>query len=143
MKAVLAVVTALLVLVFVWLLVAGLMYGMGYLALQARPTGGGLLLLLHVFVMWVLSPGVGGYLAVFVTSAIFRSVPVSTIYVSFVSVIGVMTVLLFLLGLVGYWWGRSTLWEFVFFVLQAVAIFVGARVARAFAESKRMLIGQT
>jgi len=142
MKPVLAVVTALLVLVLAWLLVAGVMYGIGYVAMQARPTGG-LLLVFHIFLMWVLSPGVAGYLAVFVTSALFRSVPVSTVYVSFVSVVGVFTVLLFLLGLAGYSWGRSTLLQLVLFTLQAAAIFVGARVARGFAESRRIAFEQT
>jgi hypothetical protein len=141
MKAIFAVVVALLVLVLGWLLVAGLLYGMGYVAMQARPTGG-LLVIFHVFLMWVLSPGVGGYLAVFVTSAIFRSVPVSTVYVSFMSVVGVFTVLLFLLGLAGYSWGRSTLVQLALFTLQAIAIFVGARVARSFAESKRAAVAQ-
>lgn len=141
MKAILAVVVALLLLLLGWLLVAGLLYGMGYVAMQARPTGG-FLVILHVFVMWVLSPGVGGYLAVFVTSAIFRSVSVSTLYVSFVSVVGVFTVLLFLLGLAGYSWGRSTLLQLALFTVQAAAIFAGAKVARSFAESKRAAVTQ-
>jgi hypothetical protein len=137
MKAVLAVVTSLVVLVLGWLFIGGLFYVMGLVAIEARPQGS-LFFIVHVFLMWVLSPGVAGYFAVFVTSRLFRFVPVPTLYVSFISVVGVLTMLLFLFGIAGYSSGRSSLGQLVLFVLQAVAIFVGARIARGFAEAKRV-----
>ncbi len=108
---------------------SGALYLLGVVASKAS-SGLGLLHLLHVFLMWVISPGVGGFFAVSVTAHIFRSVPISTIYVSFVSVAAVLLVLLFLLGVLRVRVGGSTVGEMVIFVLQAAAIFLGARIGK-------------
>jgi hypothetical protein len=137
MRAILAVVTALFVLILGWLLVAGLLYLMGIIAIKARPQAG-LLLIVHIFLIWVLSPGAAGYLAIFVTSRLFRSVPIPTLYVSFVSVVGVLSALLFLIGVLAYSTGHSTLGEPILLVFQAAAILVGARIARGLSEERRL-----
>ena len=136
MKPVFATLTSLAVLVIGWLVMALLLSMIGAVASQAR-SGVGLLHVVHTFLIWVLSPGIGGFFAVYLTALWFNSVSTHTIYVSFVSVAAVILILLFLMGIVSVRLGESSFGSLVLFALQAVAIFLGARIGKACADDLR------
>ena len=82
--------------------------------------------------MSVLSPGIGGFFAIYLTSLMFRAVDLKTLYVSFVSVVAVVTTVLFLVELIWLSSGKRSTGEMIMFMLQGAAIFVGAWVGRHF-----------
>jgi hypothetical protein len=130
-RAVLAVVVALILFVVMWLVIAGIIAAMAWAATAAgvRP---GIFLLVNIFLMWVLSPGVGAALAVFAATSHFESIDSKTIFVAFVSICSVVLLVLFCLSLVSVYLERSTFWHLLLFVAQAVSIFGGARIGLAF-----------
>jgi len=95
-------------------------------------------MLIHIFLMWVLSPGVGAGVAIYASASAFKTVPVSHIFVSFVSVCAAILALVFLFGIVAYAHGGSSTGELIMFILQAVAIFVGARIGRGVAAANQL-----
>jgi hypothetical protein len=135
-KAVLATLTSLTVLTIGWFVIALVLSLIGVVASEARD-GIGLLHIVHVLLIWVLSPAIGGFFAVCVTVLLFNSVSTHTIYVSFVSVTAVILILLFLMGVVSIRLGESSVGSLVLFALQAAAIFLGARVGKAAVDDVR------
>jgi hypothetical protein len=135
-KPVVATLTSLVILAIGWLVIAFLLSLIAILASEAR-SGIGLLHLINAFLVWVLSPGVGGFFAVYVTSLLFWSVSTQTIYVSFVSVTAVVLVILFLLGVLSVRLGGSSYVDLALFILQGAAIFPGARVGKAAVDDVR------
>src|SRR5438105_4441174 len=85
MRAALAVIVAILIFLFCWMLIAVLLAFLGWIAVKTEQASS-LFLLIHVLLIWILSPGVGAAIAIFSTSSIFRTVGPSTIFVGFVSV---------------------------------------------------------
>jgi hypothetical protein len=120
-KAVLSVLSALALFIVIWAAMAGMLYVMGLVAFRSG-YGGGLMMYLHVFFMWVLSPGVGALCAVIGAASLFKNVSVQTVYVGFVSVLGTLFGLMFLFDLLRGGSGFQTL----LFGLQIGAIFFGA-----------------
>jgi hypothetical protein len=131
MRSILAVITAIAIFLFSWALLAGLLYVLGWAALNTgqRP---GLFFFIHIFLMWVLSPGVGAAVAVYAASSAFQSVPPATIFVSFISVWTVVLLLLLLFGVLSWSKGTTSGGQVVLFLFQAAAILAGARVGRVF-----------
>jgi hypothetical protein len=135
-KPIFATLSSLAVLVTGWIIMAILLSLIGAIASQAHG-GVGLLHLIHVFLIWVLSPGIGGFFALYVTALLFNSVSTHTIYVSFVSATAVILAVLLLAGIVSIRLGESPLGSLILFALQAAAIFLGARVGKAAADDVR------
>lgn len=138
MKSVLAVVTAVIVLVAGWLLIGLMLLLLGYFG--AKAAGGvGLMSLINLFLVWVLSPTVGGFLALRITSDLFKSVSIHTIYVGFVSVTAVLLIITSVAGLSTVARGNSPIGPFLFSLLQAAGIFFGAWIGRAVAQVHRQI----
>ncbi len=135
MKAVFATLSSLVILVVAWLVIALIIYVIGMVGSQARP-GLGLIHLIHIFLMWVLSAGIGGFFAIYLPSLMFHAVDLKTLYVSFVSVVAVIITVLFLIAFISLSSGRRSTGEVIMFLLQSAAIFVGAWVGRHLASDR-------
>jgi hypothetical protein len=81
-KATLSVIVAFVFFLLGWFFLATILYGIGYVASQARQDMG-LIHFLHLLLMWVLGPGFGGFLSTYVTPHIFKNVDAETISTSF------------------------------------------------------------
>ncbi|MFZ5862070.1 MAG: hypothetical protein ACOYXR_04390 [Nitrospirota bacterium] len=136
MKAILSTLSSVIILVLGWVLMATILAVIGIIASRARPEVG-VFPLVNIFLMWVLSPGVGGFFAVYVTALLFRSVPISTIYVSFVSVAAVLVILFFIYDFERMVLEGSGIGKFLIFVLQSGAIFLGALAGKTFVNDVR------
>ncbi len=133
MRSVLAVVAAILIFLFCWSLISGLLYGLGWAVLRAGHEPG-IFIYIHVLLMWILSPGLGAAVGVYSASSAFRDVPPATIFVSFVSVWTVVLLVLLLFGLVSWSSGRSSGGDLFLLFAQATAIIAGARFGRMYTE---------
>ncbi|MFZ1101367.1 MAG: hypothetical protein WAN86_00530 [Hyphomicrobiaceae bacterium] len=78
-----------------WLLLAGLLLGLLYLASAARE-GIGLLHLIHLLLMWVLAPGFGGFCATYVTRQVIKGVRAETVAIAFISIVITLAVMIYL-----------------------------------------------
>jgi hypothetical protein len=111
-KALFAMLSALVFFVVAWLVISLILYVIGAVGSLARPRMD-LIHLLHIFLMWVLGPGIGGFFAIHLTSVIFRTVDLKTLYVSFVSVVAAIIALLFLAMLILLGSGRQSVGELI------------------------------
>ncbi|TXH71577.1 MAG: hypothetical protein E6Q83_01025 [Thiothrix sp.] len=131
MKAALAVIVAGVFMLVGWLLLAALLYGVMYVASHSRE-GVGLMHLLNILLMWVLGPGFGGFLATYITPRLFKSIDVSTIATSFISVIVTLAIVMGLLSLVFPQQDGGGVGQLVLFVVQVAAIVIGAKIGKSF-----------
>lgn len=136
MRSVIACITALVVFVVSWLLVGSLLAVMGWIANNTGYSST-VFLVIHVFLIWILSPGVGAAIAIAATNAIFKTVSLSTIYVSFVSICATASFVLFFLGYIAAN-TEQPIGRLVVFLLQVLAIFVGAYVGRLLSDAERV-----
>ena len=132
MKATAAVVTALAVFGFVWLLVAFLIAGMAWVATEAGGVRPRLFLLFNVLLVWVLSPAVGSAVAIHAASEQFRSVDPKTIFVAFVSICSSILALAFAFEILSFFSGVTNGWKLLLFILQVIAILGGAKIGSFF-----------
>jgi ATP-dependent DNA helicase PIF1 len=130
MRSVIAVIASIVFLGIGWLLVGGILGLLGWLFVKTGYASD-LGLLIHLFAIWVLSPGFAAALAITATTSIFRSVPLSTIYVGFISVCATSSLLL---ALISFSQGQATI-TIVVTLFQVAAIFLGAYVGRALSAS--------
>jgi hypothetical protein len=128
MRAVAAVLVAFVAFALSWFFIATLLALMGW-AVSMSGYGSDLLLIIHVLLLWVLSPGLGAAISIIVASSVFKAVPVSTIYVSFVSICAIIFLLLFAFATL---LATEPFGRLVVFVMQVVAIFIGAYLGRTF-----------
>lgn len=131
MKTALAVIVAGVFMLVGWLLLAALLYGVMYVASHARE-GVGLMYLLNILLMWVLGPGFGGFLATYITPRLFKTIDVSTIATSFISVIVTLAIVMGLLSLVFPQQDGGGFGQLVLFVVQVAAIVIGAKIGKSF-----------
>ena len=130
MKVALAVIVAFVFLLIGWLFLAALLYGVMYVASHARE-GVGLMHLLNILLMLILGPGFGGFLATYITPRIFKAIDVSTIATSFISVVVTLAIIMGLLSLLFVQQERSSIGQFILFILQVSAIVVGAKIGKS------------
>jgi len=114
-----------------WLLLAALLYGVMYLASHARE-GVGLMHILNILLMWILGPGFGGFLATYITPRLFKTIDVTTITTSFISVIVTLAVIMGLLSLVFPQQDGGGIGQLILFTVQVAAIVIGARIGKSF-----------
>lgn len=132
MKLILAVIVAIVLFIFCWVLIAALLTLLAWVVVQTGQTSS-LFFLIHVLLIWILSPGVGAALAVFATSSIFRAVAPSAIFLSFVSILAALFIIIAISETASFISGDLATRTFVVSLFQIVAIFLGARIGRFFA----------
>jgi ATP-dependent DNA helicase PIF1 len=125
MRAVFAIIASILFLGIGWVVVGGILGVLGWLVANTGYASN-LVLFIHLFLIWILSPGLAAAIAISATNTIFRSVSPSTIHVGFISVCATSCILL---ALAGYRQGQE-LGTIIVFLLQVVAIFLGAWIGR-------------
>jgi hypothetical protein len=130
LKTTLAVIVAGVFMLIGWLLLTALLYGVMYVASHARE-GVGLMHLLNILLMWILGPGFGGFLATYITPRLFRTVDVSIIATSFISVVVTLAVVMGLLSLVYPQRDSTGIGQFVLFVVQVAAVVAGAKIGKS------------
>jgi len=130
MRSALAVIVALVSLAVGWLLIGEMFAGLGWV-LAKTGYASDVVILIHVFLAVILTPGFAAAIAFVTTRSIFRSVPRSTIHVGLISVCVTISVLLLI---VGFRQGQSLGMQLVV-LLQVVAILLGAYAGRTFSLS--------
>jgi len=113
-----------------WLMLATLLYGVMYVASHARE-GVGLMHLLNILLMWVLGPGFGGFLATYITPRLFKTVDVSAIATSFISVVVTLAIVMALMFLLVSQRDGAGIGQFLLFVVQVGAIVIGTKVGKS------------
>lgn len=129
MRVALAVLVAFLLFIVAWLLNALVM---AVLAVAATYAGvkPGLFLIINIFLIWVLAPGLGSGVAVYAAAKKFRDVDPALILVGFVSVSVVVLVLLFSLSLLVYSLQGEGFSNVLILVAQGAAVLIGAKVGK-------------
>ena len=130
MKVALGVLVAFVFLLVGWFFLAALLYGVGYVASHARE-GVSLMHFLNILLMWLLGPGFGGFLATYITPQIFKETDVATIATSFISVVITLAVVMGILSFLLVQQERSSIGQFVLFVVQVSAIVIGAKIGKS------------
>ncbi|MBF0239892.1 MAG: hypothetical protein HQM12_19505 [SAR324 cluster bacterium] len=113
-----------------WLMLAALLYGVMYVASHARE-GLGLMHLVNILLMWVLGPGFGGLLATYITPRLFKTIDVSTIATSFISVVVTLAIVMGILSLLVQQRDGANIGQFLLFVFQVSAIVIGAKLGKS------------
>src|SRR5260370_33629926 len=137
MRPVLAIIVSTFIFLFCWLLIAGLLALMLWVAVKTEHAST-LFLLFHAVVIWILRPAVCAALAIFATASSFRTVAPSTIFVGFISVLAVLLFGLVVLGAASSMDDELPNHHLVVMFFQIVAIFLGARIGLFFAEVRRI-----
>ena len=129
MKLVIAISVAFLVFIFSWILNALLMMGLALLATKAgvKP---GFFLLINIFLIWVLSPGIGSGIAIYATGSKFREIDTNLIYVAFVTIVVVLLILIFLFSALVYSAQGGGYGNMILLLGQGFAVIVGARIGK-------------
>jgi len=129
-KTALAVVVAFFILIAGWFFLAALLAGIGYLASRATE-GASLMFFLNTLLMWILGPGFGGFIAIYVTPKIFKTVDVTVINTSFISVVITLGIIMCLITLFLIRRESISAWQLVLLIFQTLAIVVGARIGKS------------
>jgi ATP-dependent DNA helicase PIF1 len=129
MRAILAVVTSLMLLGVGWLFVGGIFWLVGWL-LTSTSYVSGLVILIHVLLSLILSPGFAAAMSIALTKSTFPSVPSSTINVGFVSVFATLTFML-VADTARHGGSSATI---SISLLQLVAVVLGARLGNRFSQ---------
>jgi tetratricopeptide (TPR) repeat protein len=132
MRLVLAVIVAVVLFLFCWAFIAVLLTLLAWVVVQTEQASP-LFFLIHVLLIWILSPGAGAALAIFATASIFKTVAPSAIFVSFVSVCAALFFVAAVMGAASVISGTLAAHNFVVGLFQILAIFIGARIGRFFA----------
>ncbi len=88
--------------------------------------------ILNILLMWILGPGFGGFLATYITPRLFKTIDVTTITTSFISVIVTLAVIMGLLSLVFPQQDGGGIGQLILFTVQVAAIVIGARIGKSF-----------
>lgn len=134
MRATLAVVVCVAIFLLSWILVGGVFASLAWVAVRAGQEPG-VIFVLHVLMMWILSPGLAAGIAVFATISKFKTVPASTVLVGFVSILGVVLFWVVVSESVSLAEGGSSVGRWAIVVLQSAASLVGANTGRAWADA--------
>ena len=134
MKIALGVVASLIIFLLGWFFLSGLLLLLGYVVAQASPEVG-LMHYFHLFLMWVLGPGFGGFLATFVTPRIFKSINPDTLLTSFITIIITLYILILLIDIFFVQNESFSFWESAIILLQVSAMVLGAKIGRSVHEA--------
>jgi len=102
------------------------------LALLATKAGvkPGFFFLINLFLIWVLSPGLGSGIAIYATGNKFREIDTNLIYVAFVSIVVVVLILMFLFSALVYSVQGGGYGNIILLLAQGAAVIVGARIGK-------------
>jgi len=131
LKNVAAVLVAFAVFIFSWLFLAFLLQIIGFAVVQSG-YGPVTFVVIHILAMWVLCPGIGAAIAIYVSCKSFSSVLNDRIFYPFVSICSALILLLLTLQVGRNVFAQSPISEIVIFIFQAASIFFGAFVGRHF-----------
>ena len=127
MKLLLAIISQLIIFLLSWMMVAGLLYLIFWVVLK---TGHDfyLLFILYVLLIMVLSPGIAAYTSILTIGSMFKSIPITNVFIGFISIIATILALFLVFGLLDIIKRESSKFDFIVGILQFVAIFFGARI---------------
>ena len=134
MKIALGVVASLIIFLLGWFFLSGLLLLLGYVVAQASPEAG-LMHYFHLFLMWVLGPGFGGFLATFVTPRIFKSINPDTLLTSFITIIITLYILISPIDIFFVQNESFSFWESAIILLQVSAMVLGAKIGKSVHEA--------
>jgi hypothetical protein len=125
MKTSLAVITACAFMVAGWVIMSSLLFVVMQVA-SGAVRGLTLMYIVNLLLIWIISPGFGGFMATFVTQRIFRNVSPARITIGFLSVIS--TIFVFAsISIAFVQTEPNRIFNFIILLFQAAAIFAGAK----------------
>ena len=86
---------------------------------------------------YFVSPGIGGFWAIYVTTHIFKKLPPATIYVSFTSIMGCLAVLTLSIDTYRVYQSIISIGDLCITIFQYIAIFVGAWLGKRSLKDQR------
>jgi hypothetical protein len=133
MRLGIAVIVAFVIFVIAWLMNAAVMLGLAYAATSAGVTPG-FFLILNVLLAWIVAPGLGSGVALYVTVKKFKDIDPSYLLVAFVTACVVLSVLMFIFSVLAYSVKGEGFWSVVLLVFQGAAVLIGARIGKKAAQ---------
>jgi membrane protease YdiL (CAAX protease family) len=127
MRTPLAIIIAFVILFNGWLLLSGILYGIGYL-LQADENSS-VMYWINLLFMLFLSPIFGGFLSTYITPRLFEGVRANTIALGVISITLILTVLISAVYVIFFLQDKSDIpkiSEFAMFIVQALSLVAGA-----------------
>jgi membrane protease YdiL (CAAX protease family) len=127
MRTPLAIIIAFVILFNGWLLLSGILHGIGYL-LQADENSS-VMYWINLLFMLFLSPIFGGFLSTYITPRLFEGVRANTIALGVISITLILTVLISAVYVIFFLQDKSDIpkiSEFAMFIVQALSLVAGA-----------------
>jgi membrane protease YdiL (CAAX protease family) len=127
MRTPLAIIIAFVILFNGWLLLSGILHGIGYL-LQADENSS-VMYWINLLFMLFLSPIFGGFLSTYITPRLFEGVRANTIALGVISITLILTVLISTVYVIFFLQDKSDIpkiSEFAMFIVQALSLVAGA-----------------
>lgn len=127
MRTPLAIIIAFVILFNGWLLLSGILHGIGYL-LQVDKNSS-VMYWINLLFMLFLSPIFGGFLSTYITPRLFEGVKANTIAVGIVSITLTLAVLVSTVYVIFFLQGKSDIpkiSEYAMFIVQALSLVTGA-----------------
>ena len=127
MRTPLAIIIAFVILFNGWLLLSGILHGIGYL-LQAHENSS-VMYWINLLFMLFLSPIFGGFLSTYITPRLFEEVRANTIAQGVISITLALTVLISAVYVIFFLQDKSDIpkiSEFALFIVQALSLVAGA-----------------
>ena len=127
MRTPLAIIIAFVILFNGWLLLSGLLNGVGYLFQVDENSS--IMYWINLLFMLFLSPIFGGFLSTYITPRLFEGIKANTIAIGVVSITLTLTILISMIYIIFFFQERSDipkLSEFAMFVVQALSLVTGA-----------------
>jgi membrane protease YdiL (CAAX protease family) len=136
MKTTLAIIIAFVILFNGWLLLSGILHGIGYL-LQVDDNSS-VMYWINLLFMLFLSPIFGGFLSTYITPRLFEGVRANTIALGVISITLTLTVLISTVYVIFFLQDKSDIpkiSEFAMFLVQALSLIAGAIGGKLFYHS--------
>jgi hypothetical protein len=127
MRTPLAIIIAFVILFNGWLLLSGILHGIGYL-LQADENSS-VMYWINLLFMLFLSPIFGGFLSTYITPRLFEGVRANTIALGIISITLTLTILISTVYVIFFLQDKSNIpkiSEFAMFIVQALSLVAGA-----------------
>ena len=127
MRTPLAIIIAFVILFNGWLLLSGILHGIGYL-LQADENSS-VMYWINLLFMLFLSPIFGGFLSTYITPRLFEGVRANTIALGIISITLTLTILISTVYVIFFLQDKSDIpkiSEFAMFIVQALSLVTGA-----------------
>lgn len=131
MKSFLAVITAIAIFLFGWLILVATMAVIALVGTLAREQVG-LIHYIHQFLTWVLGPSFGSFLATSITPKFFKSIDSSILVSNFITVIITVSLIFILIKVVRWHQSPLSVGGVVIFITQVMGTVIGAKLGRIY-----------